>query len=172
MSAPAVRDGTADDAIAGVVPRTVYTPASPSECAERLKAASAHDLAIAPIGGASELGLGAPPARLDAVVSTRRLDRVLAYAPSDQVVEVEAGVTLAALTEVLAKNGQRLACDPPNADRASIGGLLATNDFGPLRTRYGSLRDLIIGIAFVRADGALAHGGAGTFGRLFHWPSV
>ncbi len=63
------------------------------------------------------------------------------------------------LQRALAAHGQRLALDPPWADRATVGGVVASNAFGALRTRYGSIRDLIIGISFVRADGARVRGG-------------
>lgn len=158
-SMPAGRDATRADAIAGVVPRVVFEPASREECREVFRAAHADRLALAVVGGGTDLGLGGRPVRLDAVVSTRRLDRILEYAPSDQVVVVEAGVTLSALQAALAENGQRLACDPPLGERRTAGGLLATNAFGPLRTRHGSLRDLVIGVSIVRADATVARGG-------------
>jgi glycolate oxidase FAD binding subunit len=153
------RAPAAADAIVGVSPRSIFEPRSQEECIEVFKEARTSRLALSVVGGATALGLGAPHARLDAVVSSRGLDRIVEYAPSDQVVIVEAGMTLAALQVALAKSGQRLACDPPLADRATIGGLLATNDFGPLRARFGSLRDLVIGVSIVRADGTVARGG-------------
>jgi glycolate oxidase FAD binding subunit len=159
MTIARARDPTAQDAIVGVAPRFVFEPRSLEECEDVFRWASEGQLALAVVGGGTELGLGAAPSRLDAVVSALRLDRIIEYTPSDQVVVVEAGVTLAALQRTLAASGQRLALDPPLADRATIGGLLATNNFGPLRTRFGSLRDLIIGVSIVRADGACAHGG-------------
>jgi glycolate oxidase FAD binding subunit len=75
------------------------------------------------------------------------------------VVVVEAGVTLAALQATLGAHGQRLALDAPSPERATIGGLVATGAFGPLRARYGGVRDLIIGVTLVRADGEVARGG-------------
>ncbi len=153
------RDSTREDAIAGAVPRFVFEPSSARDCTDVFQAARADRLALAVVGGRTELGLGGRPSRLDAVVSTTRHDRVVEYAPSDQLVVVEAGMTLSALQSVLAREGQRLACDPPLAARATIGGLLATNAFGPLRTRHGTLRDLLIGVSVVRADGTVARGG-------------
>jgi glycolate oxidase FAD binding subunit len=147
------------DAIVAVAPRRVFEPRSTDECLDIFRAACARKLALAVVGGRTELGLGAPPARLDALVCTGRLGRIVEYAPSDQVVIAEAGMTLSTLQATLAEHGQRLACDPPLADRATLGGLLATNGFGPLRTRFGSLRDLIIGVSIVRADGTIARGG-------------
>jgi glycolate oxidase FAD binding subunit len=147
------------DAVLGVLPSVVFQPRTREECVASFEEARRRRLALAVVGGRTKLGLGEAPRRLDALVSTRGLDRVLDYSPSDQVVVVEAGITLAALQATLAKNGQRLACDAPRADRASLGGLLATNDFGPLRTRFGSLRDLVLGVSVVRADATVVRGG-------------
>jgi glycolate oxidase FAD binding subunit len=152
------REPKASDAIAGVSPRVVFEPCSRQECAAVFAHARSARLSLAVVGGRTELALGAPPVRLDAVVSTGRLDRVIDYSPSDQVISVEAGITLSALQDLLAKSRQRLACDPPMQD-ATVGGLLATAAFGPLRTRYGALRDLILGVSLLRADGTHARGG-------------
>ena len=96
---------------------------------------------------------------MDVELSTLGLDRMVDYTPADQVVSAEAGMTLAALQARLLENQQRLAIDPPQPERATLGGMVAANSFGPLRTRYGSVRDLIIGISIIRADGTLAKGG-------------
>ncbi|MBV9949116.1 MAG: FAD-binding oxidoreductase [Myxococcales bacterium] len=158
--APAfARDPTPADAVAGVPAARVFEPRTRSECVAVLREAKGRGLALAFAGGRTAIGLGAPPSRLDAVVVTTRLDGIVDHAPADQVVEVEAGLRLAALQGALAGHGQRLAYDPPLAGRATLGGLLATNAFGPLRTRFGSLRDLLIGITIVRADGTVARGG-------------
>ncbi|MBD5634425.1 MAG: FAD-binding oxidoreductase, partial [Candidatus Eremiobacteraeota bacterium] len=90
---------------------------------------------------------------------TSRLSRVVEYAPADMVVEVEAGLTLAALQKHLAPHRQRLALDVPHAELATLGGLVATNGFGPRRARYGSLRDAIVGVSLIRADGLRVRGG-------------
>jgi glycolate oxidase FAD binding subunit len=147
------------DAVLGVLPRMVVEPASLDEAAEAMRAFARDRLAVAFVGGGTDLELGAPPARLDAVLHTRRMARVREHAPSDQIVAVEAGITLAELQRHLAPHRQRLAIDPPEPERTTVGGIVAANAFGPRRTRYGSVRDLVIGITVVRADGAVAHGG-------------
>jgi glycolate oxidase FAD binding subunit len=96
---------------------------------------------------------------VDVLFHTAGLDRVVEHAPLDQIVVVEAGVMLAALQKLLGAQGQMLALDPPWPERATVGGIVATNAFGARRTRYGSVRDLIIGISIVRADGTAARGG-------------
>ena len=147
------------DAIAGVRPRAAYAPATLDECAELMAMAARERLRLGFVGGGTALALGAPPTGLDAVVRTGQLARILEHAPADQVVIAEAGLTLAALQAQLAAHGQRLALDPPLPDRATIGGLVATAGFGPLRARYGAIRDLIIGVTLVLADGTVARGG-------------
>jgi glycolate oxidase FAD binding subunit len=140
-------------------PRIVVEPRTVADAARDLQALARDRLAVTFVGGGTDLALGAPPARLDAVLHTRHLSRVREYAPSDQIVAVEAGMTLAALQQHVAPHGQRLALDAPAATQATVGGIVAANAFGPRRTRYGSVRDLVIGMTIVRADGVVAHGG-------------
>jgi glycolate dehydrogenase FAD-binding subunit len=145
--------------IADVPIHEIVTPLTLGEAAEIMRSAAARGTSLAFMGGGTELGFGNPPARVDTLLRTEKLTRILEYAPSDQVVTVESGVTLGALQTILGAEKQRLALDPPRAERATIGGLLATNAYGPLRARFGMLRDLIVGISVVRADGMLVHGG-------------
>ena len=134
-------------------------PPSVEDAQELLREASAQKRKVAFAGGGTRLALGPPPRGVQQVIRSAKLSRILEYAPSDQVVTVEAGVTLAQLQAELAKNGQRLAMDPPRPDAQTLGGIIASNAFGPLRTRHGSVRDLIIGVTVVRADGVRAKGG-------------
>ena len=157
MSAP--RAAVEVDALLGVRPRIALEPGTLDEAAEAMRALARDGSAVAFVGGGTDLELGVPPTRLDAVLHTRRLDRIREHAPSDQIVAVEAGITVAALQRHLAPHGQRLALDPPHPERATVGGVLAANAFGPLRTRHGAVRDLVIGITLVRADGVVARGG-------------
>lgn len=151
-----VRDS---DAILGVRPRLAYAPSTVEECAEVMAVTARERMQIGFIGGGTALALGAPPRALDAVVRTERLVRIVEHVPADMVVVVEAGATLASLQAALAVHGQQLAIDPPLPERATIGGLVATGAFGPRRARYGTMRDLIIGVTLVRGDGTVARGG-------------
>jgi glycolate oxidase FAD binding subunit len=148
-----------EDAVLGVRPRAVVEPATAAEAAEAMRGCARDRQRMVFVGGGTDLGVGAPPTGLDVVLRTARLDRVVEHAPSDQIVVAEAGLTLAALQRTLAVHGQRLAIDPPFAGRATLGGIVAANAFGPSRTRYGTARDLIIGVSLVRADGVAARGG-------------
>ena len=93
------------------------------------------------------------------MLDMRRLNRVLAHAHGDLTATVEAGATLRDVNDALSRLGQWLPLDPPFADEATIGGILATNDSGPLRHRYGTPRDLIIGVQLATTDGVLSKAG-------------
>jgi glycolate oxidase FAD binding subunit len=164
------------DAVAGVAPRFVARPAGVTEAAAVLAAASSLGMTAVPRGSGTRLAWGVPPTGCDLVVDTSRMNKVLEHAAGDLVVRVQAGVGLDQLADVLAKAGQRLALDPPAAapfpgpangastahpphGAGTIGGLLATGAAGPLRLRYGTPRDLSIGITVVRADGTVASSG-------------
>ena len=150
---------TAEDAIDGVTPRIVIEPGTPEEVARSLKTATEAGLHVIPRGGATKLEWGNPPSSADLVLSTRRLNRVIDHAWADMTATVEAGCTFEQLQQTLAEHGQRLALDPLWPETATIGGILATNDSGPLRIRLGSLRDLLIGITLALPDGTLAKSG-------------
>jgi glycolate dehydrogenase FAD-binding subunit len=165
---PAARPAEPDDAVAGVAPRYAAAPATVAEAGALMRAAAEHGLAVVPRGGGSKLDWGVPPQRCDLVVDTGSLDQVIEHAAGDLVTRVQAGARMADLGGVLAEAGQQLALDPPPSgpgfgapfqDRATIGGTLATAAAGPRRLRYGTPRDLIIGITVIRADGALARSG-------------
>ncbi len=93
------------------------------------------------------------PEHIDVLLETGRLARLLEHEAPDLTCHVEAGITLADLQAHLATKGQQLALDPPDAAQATIGGLLASNASGPKRLRYGSARDLVIGLRVVQANG-------------------
>jgi len=146
-------------AVQGVTPGCVAAPGSLEELSAVLRVAAAHRAAVAPWGGGTQQLIGAPPERLDLVVRTGRLSRVLTHEPDDLTISVEAGMTLAALREHLARHRQMLPVDAPLPSRATIGGLIATAADGPRRLGYGTLRDLLIGITVVEADGRVSRGG-------------
>ncbi len=154
-----LRPAQAEDSILGVAPRWVAEPATVEEAVETMRGCARDRQRVAFVGGGTDLGVGAPPAGLDVVLRTGKLARVVEHSPSDQIVVAEAGLPLAALQRTLAAHGQRLALDPPFAERATVGGIVAANAFGPRRTRHGTARDLIIGLSMVRADGVVARGG-------------
>lgn len=153
------RAATAEDAIVGVQPKLVVEPGTERELAQVLRLANEAGLAVIPRGGGTKLGWGNPPERADIVSSTARLNEIIEHAWADLTVTVEAGCTFQRLQETLAQHGQRLALDPLWPEKATIGGVLSTNDSGALRLRFGALRDLIIGATIALPDGTLASSG-------------
>jgi len=112
-------------------------------------------------GAATKLDWAGRVTDPDLVVDTAALQGMLTHNPADMTASVRAGTPLQVLQETLAEEGQWLALDPPSASvGATVGGLLAAGDSGPSRLRYGGLRDLVIGVTLVLADGTLARAGS------------
>jgi glycolate oxidase FAD binding subunit len=153
-----VRDGAEpfDGHVAAVraAPRTV------EQVSRLLAFARDAGLAVLPRGSGSALDLGHPPRRGDLVLDLRGLDRIVGDHPDDLTVDVECGMTLGALARRLAARRQWLPVDPIGWSRRTIGGVAATAASGPLRARYGTMRDLVLGVRFVQADGVVTWGGA------------
>jgi len=103
--------------------------------------------------------LGAIPEPFDILIETNKLTRLLEHEAPDLTCQVEAGITLAELQKLLATKGQWLPLDPPDPAQATIGGILASNACGPKRLRYGTARDLVIGLQVVQASGEIARSG-------------
>ena len=155
-----VREATPEDAVEGVEPSLVVEPGAVEEISAVMKLASAEGLTVSPRGGGTKMGLGAPPRAVDLVLSTARMNEVIEHVPGDQVVRVQAGLKLSDLQERLGGEDQMLALDPPEkAAGATLGGIVAANSSGPRRFRYGTVRDLIIGVTVVLADGTVAKAG-------------
>ena len=153
-----VRAGGAADAVGGLVPRWVVAPGAAEALAEVLRVAADVGLTVVARGAGTKLDWGTPPSRLDLIVDTGRLAGVHKHAAGDLVATVGAGTPLRAVQAALGTAGQRVALDPPSRS-ATVGGVLATGESGPLRLQYGTPRDLLIGVEFVRADGVTAHSG-------------
>jgi glycolate oxidase FAD binding subunit len=145
--------------IDGVMAAGRVAPTTPVEVAELLAESSEQGMAVVPVGGGTALSLGNPPERADLVLSTERLSRVIDYEPTDLVLSVEAGARLGDVQAILGEHGQRLPIDPPGGADATIGGLIATARWGPLRHSAGTLRDLLIGISVAHPDGSVSKAG-------------
>src|ERR687897_917800 len=155
------REATSEDAVDGVAPSFVAEPGSVEETSELLRFAAEEGLAVSPRGSGTKASLGNPPRELDLILSTVRMDEVIEHVPGDQVVRVQAGTKLEDLQERLAGSDQMLGIDPPETKSgATVGGVVAANSSGPRRHRYGTIRDLIIGITVVLSDGTVAKAGS------------
>src|SRR3954451_1430569 len=141
--------------------RTTEHPGSPEEAAGLLRALGEAGKPLRPRGGGTKLdwgGLGEPTV-VD--VETTGMARILEHNVGDLTAVLEAGVPLAEAQAAFAAEDQMLALDPPlgKDDAATVGGMVATADSGPLRHRYGGVRDLVVGISIALSDGTLAKAG-------------
>ena len=146
-------------AVDDLPPQAVVTPRTIEETAQVVALAHHHHLSLLPRGNGTQINLGGVPEQLDILLLTHKLDHLREHEAPDLTCHVEAGMTLAALQTQLATKGQWLALDPPVAEQTTIGGLLATNSSGPKRFRYGTARDLAIGLRVVQANGQIARSG-------------
>jgi glycolate oxidase FAD binding subunit len=154
-----VAQATAQDIVDGVPARWVARPHSTEEVSGVLRAAAGLGLRVVARGTGTRLTWGVPPTAVDLILDTSRMDAVLAHAAGDLVVTVQAGLPMVSLQDALAPHRQQLALDGSDNLRGTIGGTIATASSGPLRYRYGSVRDLLIGITVVLADGSVARAG-------------
>jgi glycolate oxidase FAD binding subunit len=146
------------ESIDGVAPREVIEPASGEELAAALAAASKQRAAVVVRGGGTKTGWGRTPASVDIVLSTKRLSAVVAHEHADLTATVQDGARLDEENRVVARHGQWIPIESA-FDESTLGGAIATNDSGPLRHRYGTPRDLLIGIRLALTDGRLIKAG-------------
>jgi glycolate oxidase FAD binding subunit len=133
-------------------------PATREELAQALKEAGAAGEPVRFLGGGTKLSWGTAGVEDALELPTGGLDRILEHNAGDLTAVLEAGVPLARAQAAFAEEGQMLALDPPD-DGATIGGVVATADSGPLRGRYGGVRDLVVGMRVVLSDGTIAKSG-------------
>lgn len=143
----------------GRAPEAAARPRSDAEVQTILALAHEHGLAVAPIGGGTMLGLGAPPERYDLALDLAAMDGVVDYEPDDFTITVEAGMPLAALQRRLAEHGQFVPLDQAQFERATVGGIAAVGRGGLRRRTFGYPRDWVIGMRMVRANGTPIKGG-------------
>jgi glycolate oxidase FAD binding subunit len=115
--------------------------------------------AIYPQGGRTALDFGGAPRRPGVAIDTTAINQMIDYPFADMTITIEAGMTLSTLRSILAKNRQRVLVDAPDAERATLGGIYATNTSGPRRFAAGRPRDQIIGVSFVTSDAVVVKGG-------------
>jgi glycolate oxidase FAD binding subunit len=137
----------------------MVSPKTVKEFAAVVTQAHQERLKLLVAGQGTKLAWGIPAKKIDLLLSTQNLDGVVDHAVGDMTVTVQAGLTFAALQTLLAKQNQWIPLDPVYANQATVGGILATRDAGSLRHRYGGVRDLCLGLTFVRSDGQVAKAG-------------
>ena len=137
----------------------MLAPATPEDLAEALGEAVYHGRTISLAGNSTKHRMAGPIEPAETVLSTARLNRVLEYEPHDLTISVQAGLPWRELTRLLAANRQMAPLDPPFAENATVGGVVAANCCGPRRRLYGTARDLVIGLEFATLEGKLARSG-------------
>ncbi len=134
-------------------------PGDAGELAEAVASCYRDDVPVYPLGGETSLDFGLAAKRQGTGVSLARVQHVIDYPAADMTVTVEAGFTMQALAELLAKHKQQLPIDVPHPDRATVGGVIATNWSGSRRYGHGTVRDYVIGIRAVDGTGRPFRGG-------------
>jgi glycolate oxidase FAD binding subunit len=140
-----------------------FSPDTFEDAAAALAAAAAAGDAVQIRGAGTKLSWGTAALPAATELSTTALDRVVEHNVGDLTAVVQAGVPMARLRAQLAAEGQMLAIDPPLGNPgqgATVGGVIATADSGPLRHRYGAPRDLVLGMTVALSDGTVARSGS------------
>jgi glycolate oxidase FAD binding subunit len=142
-------------------PIAVVEPESVAQLSSVVARCQADRIAMMPVGSGSKLAWGGP-VKTDlplVLISMARLNQLIDHADGDLTVTAQAGMKFADLQAIVQRSGQFCAIDPSYETCATIGGLVATGDSGALRHRYNSVRDMVLGIEFVRSDGSLVKAG-------------
>jgi glycolate oxidase FAD binding subunit len=143
----------------GIAPCLLITPASAEEIGAVLRVANEFQLSVMPVGGGTRLNIGGIPDHIDIALSTARLNQIETYDPGDLTIGLAAGVTIAEVERLVASQHQVLPLDVDRAESATVGGVLASGDFGPLKHGFGGSREFCIGVQFVTGEGRHGKGG-------------
>lgn len=135
------------------------SPSSVDELAEVVKRAAASSEPMSARGGGTKLHLGNTLRSAPVMIHTGGLSGVVEYEPDNMTVSALAGTRLDELQTVLRGRRQFLPLDPPSAEAATLGGLVACNSSGPLRFRYGTIKDMLLGVRILHADGTRTKAG-------------
>jgi glycolate oxidase FAD binding subunit len=146
------RPARSSDHVAGRLASFVATPATTRAVVRVMGLAAERGLAVFPRGSGSKLDWGVPPRGVDLLLDTGRLDGIWHHDVAAGTAEIGAGTPLKAVRAALALRGQRLAVDPPSPT-ATLGGMLARNEAGPLRHRFGTPAAQVLNVSYVTRDG-------------------
>jgi glycolate oxidase FAD binding subunit len=137
----------------------ILTPGTAEELAHALSECNQAGRTMQLGGEFSKNAMGGPIAPPDVTISTRVMKSVLQYEPNDLTISVQAGMRFSDLGHLLAKNRQMIPLDPAFLDKATVGGVIASNSSGPRRRLYGTARDMVIGMTFATVEGKLVKSG-------------
>lgn len=143
------------------VPDAVLFPESEDQISEIVKVCLKNKISLVAVGSATKATLGNTPQKLELVLCTNRLNKIIEHGTDDLIATAQAGITLKEFQKLLKKKNQQLAVDPPNLKKGcTLGGIICTNDYGPSRLRYNAIRENLLALRFVRPDGKIVKGGA------------
>ena len=147
--------------VEGRTPEAAVFPGSLDDVRAVVEVAAGDAIPVMTWGGGTAASVGTPiaPDRTGIVLGLARLNRLVEHEPGDLTATAEAGITVAAFRTALRARGQWLSLDPPDPERATLGGVMAANASGPRRHLYGGARDLVIGMTVVTAEGAVVRAG-------------
>ena len=151
-------------AIDGKKPKVIVSPKTIQEVSKVVAQANQQRLTIVPRGNGTKMGMGGIPKKIDIILSTSRLNRITDSDCENLTLSAESGMTLNEVQKSLAKVGKGyfLPLDPPFTEKATLGGIVATNSSGPKRLLYGTARDMIIGTKAVFPNGDIVVSGGKT----------
>jgi glycolate oxidase FAD binding subunit len=151
-------------ALDGRRPKVVVSPKTVDEVSKIVAYANQERLALVPVGNGTKMGMGGIPKKMDIVLLTSRLNHITDCDIDNLTLTAESGITLSQIQRHLAKQGKGyfLPLDPPFTDKATLGGIVATNSSGPKRLLYGTARDLVIGMKAVFPNGDVVVSGGKT----------
>lgn len=158
------RDKLEAYALDGKRPKVVVSPKTVGEVSKIVAYANQERFGLVPMGNGTKTGMGGIPKKIDMVLQTTRLNRITDCDIDNLTLTAESGITLSQIQRHLAKQGKGyfLPLDPPFTDKATLGGIVATNSSGPRRLMYGTARDLIIGMKAVFPNGDVVVSGGKT----------
>jgi len=151
-------------ALDGKKPNVIVYPGTIDEVSKIVSYANQQHLTIIPRGSGTKMGMGGIPKKIDIILLTNRINRITDSDCENLTLSAESGITLNEVQKSLAKAGKGyfLPLDPPFTDKATLGGIVATNSSGPKRLLYGTARDLIIGTKAVFPNGDIVVSGGKT----------
>jgi glycolate oxidase FAD binding subunit len=155
----ATQVAVAQRAVDGMLPSRTLRPETTEDLAAVITGAGRDHEAVVLWGGGTRIGVGDVPTRYDVAVDLTGLSGIVEHSPADLVCTVRAGTTLAELARALSASGQRWPVEAPAAERATVGGTIASAAVGPSRLRYQHPRDWILGCTAVLGDGTITHAG-------------
>ena len=143
------------------VPDAVVFPESEDQVSEIVKVCLKNKISLVAVGSATKATFGNSPQKLELVLCTNRLNKIIEHGTDDLIATAQAGIMLKEFQKLLKKKNQQLAVDPPNLKKGcTLGGIICTNDYGPSRLRYNAIRENLLALRFVRPDGKIVKGGA------------